>query len=142
MKRSSQLLVGITAILLAALLLAPAAKTYAAGSHIQVRLTSVGNSGVSGIVILREHRGGGTDINVVAFGLVPGNEYLSLYYDNHTCALEPYSAEDVIGGLYTANGGGVGKTKGLADDDLDEINSVSVRKADFTLVACADVHPG
>jgi hypothetical protein len=142
MKRSSQLLVGIVAVLIAALLLAPAAKTDAARAHTQVRLYPIGNSGVSGIVNLREHRGGGTDINVVAFGLEPGEEYLSLYYANDTCALEPYSANDVIGGFYTAFEGGVGVTRGLADDDLDEINSVSVRKADFTLIACAYVHPG
>jgi hypothetical protein len=85
---------------------------------------------------------GGTNIHVVAQGLIPGNEYLSLYYENHTCALEPYSEDDVIG-TYTANAAGVGVTHGKLDDDLDEINSVSVRRAsDFTLLACADVHPG
>jgi hypothetical protein len=48
----------------------------------------------------------------------------------------------VIGGIYSANKGGVGTTEGNADDDLDEINSVSVRHAgDFKLLACANVHP-
>jgi len=46
-------------------------------------------------------------------------------------------------GTYTANAAGVGVTHGKLEDDLDEINSVSVRRAsDFALLACADVHPG
>jgi hypothetical protein len=74
--------------------------------------------------------------------LEPGEEYVSLYYDNHTCELEPYSEDDVIGDTYTGNGGGHATTVGEADDDLDEINSVSVRLvSDFSLLACADVHP-
>jgi hypothetical protein len=129
---------------LVVLLVAVAVPTPAAASsrHVQVRFHAVGGSGVSGIADLRQLSGGGARILVVAFGLKPGGDYLSLYYDNHTCELEPYSAEDVIGGIYTANSVGVGTTRGVADDDLDEINSVSVRKVDFTLVACADVHPG
>jgi hypothetical protein len=128
----------------AILLLVAAAPAPAAASahHVQVRFHAVGGSGVSGFADLRQLSRGGARITVVAFGLKPGHDYLSLYYDNHTCDLEPYSADDVIGGIYTANRVGVGTTHGTADDDLDEINSVSVRKADFTLVACADVHPG
>src|SRR5262249_27103709 len=132
---------GIVALVLAALLFAPAAQSSAASSKVVVALRPVGHSHVTGVVTLRQLSGGGTNINVVATNLNPGAQYLSLYYDNHVCALEPYSAEDVIG-RYTANIGGVGTTRGTADDDLDEINSVSVRRADFTLVACADVHPG
>jgi hypothetical protein len=79
---------------------------------------------------------------VLAFGLAPNADYVSLYYSNHVCALEPYSVNDVLGGIYTANAVGVGVTRGPADDILANINSVSVRKADFTLVACANVHPG
>ena len=46
-------------------------------------------------------------------------------------------------GTYTANAAGVGVTHGKLDDDLDEINSISVRLAsDFTLLSCADIHPG
>jgi hypothetical protein len=142
MKRSSRLLSSVAALVFAALLFAPAARTSAASSTVVAALKPVGNSNVSGVVTLRQLSGGGTRIHVVAVNLNPGAQYLSLYYDNHTCALEPYSAEDVIGGLYTANAGGVGTTRGTADDDLDEINSVSVRRADFTLVSCADVHPG
>jgi len=57
------------------------------------------------------------------------------------CTLEPYSEDDVIG-TYTANVAGVGHTHNKLDDDLDEINSISVRLAsDFTLLACADIHP-
>jgi hypothetical protein len=112
-------------------------------NHVQVKLNAVGNSGISGLVNLNQ-RGNqeGTHIVVVAFGLQPGDQYISLYYDNHVCELEPYSPDDVIGGIYTANNGGVGSTEGNADDDLDEINSVSVRHAgDFELLACANVHP-
>jgi len=112
-------------------------------TQVQVQLYQVGNSGVSGFVHLSQgHNQSGTHIVVNAFGLTPGNQYTSLYYDNHTCELEPYSSEDVIGGIYTANGGGVGATQGNADDPLSEINSVSVRRAgDFSLIACANVHP-
>ena len=123
------------------LLLAIAIGT-AAGEHIRARLVPVGNSGVTGDVSLVQLPHGGTNILVVARGLTPGVDYLSLYYENHTCALEPYSQDDVIG-VYTANAAGIGVTHGKVDDDLDEINSVSVRRAsDFALLACADVHPG
>ena len=48
----------------------------------------------------------------------------------------------MIGGIYTANAGGVGATQGNADDDLVKINSVSVQEAGtFTLLACGNVHP-
>jgi hypothetical protein len=111
--------------------------------QVQVMLRPVGNSGVSGLVKLIQRKNHeGTHIVVVAFGLKPKDQYISLYYDNHVCKLEPYSLEDVIGGIYSANKGGVGTTEGNADDDLDEINSVSVRHAgDFKLLACANVHP-
>ena len=112
-------------------------------SHALVRFHAVGGSGISGFALLQQlpHEGG-TRINVIGFGLKPGEAYVSLYYDNHVCELEPYSAEDVIGGIYTANRVGVGVTHGDADDNLDEINSVSIRRAnDFQLVACANVHP-
>jgi hypothetical protein len=133
----------ITLLALIIIALATAKVATAGAQHQLVRLESVGGSGVTGLVNLVQHPNAeGTHINVVAFGLTPGNTYVSLYYDNHECALEPYSADDIIGGNYTANSGGVGHTDGEADDDLDEINSVSVRRADdFTLLACADVHP-
>jgi hypothetical protein len=109
--------------------------------HVQARLHAVGDSGVSGLVELRQvPREDGTRITVVAFGLHADQQYVSLYYDNAVCELEPYSADDVIGGIYTANRAGVGTTQGQADDDLDEIHSVSVRQAsDFKLLACANV---
>jgi len=110
--------------------------------HVQTRLYSVNGSSVQGFADLRQipnHMG--TRITVVAFGLQPGNTYVSLYYSNHVCALEPYSVNDVIGGIYTANAGGVGATIGNADDNLSEINSVSVRVAGtFALLACGNVH--
>ena len=123
------------------LLMTVSVATAAPQKRAMVRLHQVGNSGVEGFALLRQLPQGGAHINVVAFGLKAGNAYVSLYYGNHVCELEPYSASDVIGGIYTANRVGVGVTEGNADDDLDEINSVSVRRAgDFKLLACANVH--
>jgi hypothetical protein len=110
--------------------------------HVKASLEPVDGSGVTGSVSVVQLPQGGTNIHVVARGLVPGEQYVSLYYENHTCELEPYSEDDVIG-TYVANAGGNGVTHGKLDDDLDEINSISVRRAsDFALVACADTHPG
>ena len=109
--------------------------------HVKASLVSVGDSGVTGAVQVVQLPHGGTNITVVARGLTPGEDYVSLYYENHTCELEPYSEDDVIG-EYTANAAGVGVTHGKLEDDLDEINSISVRRAsDFALLACADTHP-
>ena len=85
-------------------------------------------SGVTGVVSVVQLPHGGANINVVARGLAPGETYVSLYYENHFCELEPYSEDDVIG-TYSANAAGVGQTHGKLDDDLDEINSISVRRA-------------
>jgi hypothetical protein len=129
-------------LLLVVLLLTSISVAAAADGLVRVRLVPVGDSGVRGRVTLAELRSGGTGIVVVARGLVPGVEYTSLYYDNHTCELEPYEEDDVIG-TYTADAEGIGRTQGSADDELDEINSVSVRRvSDFELLSCADVHPG
>lgn len=144
MKRINMTVTSKIAVLLALviLLLITARVTWADADHIQVKLKPVGNSGITGLVDLEQKsHNKGTEIHVVAFGLKPNNKYLSLYYDNHVCKLEPYSVDDVIGGIYTANAKGVGTTQGDADDNLDEINSVSVRTADFKLLACANVHP-
>ena len=125
------------------LVLASSTSAAASDKHIKMALHSVGGSGVGGFVNLTQlPHDKGTRIVVVATGLHAGSQYVSLYYDNHACQLEPYSPADQIGGIYTANGGDIGTTQGNADDDLDEINSVSVRHAgDFTLLACADIHP-
>ena len=104
--------------------------------HAKVALVPVGGSGVTGFVQLEQIPSGGTNIHVVARGLQPGGDYVSLYYDNSTCTLPG----DTLG-AYTANRGGVGTTNGKIDDDLDEVDSVSVRTAgDLTLLACARVH--
>src|SRR5215216_5932666 len=126
-----------------ALLILATASVAAAEEHlVRSDLVAVGDSGVTGMVDIEQLPAGGTNIHVVAQGLIPGNTYVSLYYENHTCELEPYAEDDVIG-TYTANAAGVGVTHGKLEDDLDEINSVSVRRAsDFALLACADVHPG
>lgn len=76
-------LICVLAALLVTLLTTTAAVT-AEPTHIQVRLHPVGGSNVTGIVDLRQMRNTeGTHIIVVAFGLIPGGNYLSLYYDNH-----------------------------------------------------------
>jgi len=128
----------LTALLGAARQQGAAAKK--AKAHAKAHLEPVGNSGVGGFVTLHQlHQAEGTTIVVHANGLTPGTAYVSLYYDNDTCELEPYSADDVIG-EYAPNPAGIGQTHGEADDDLDEIGSVSVRRADdFTLVACATI---
>jgi hypothetical protein len=109
-------------------------------THVRAHLEPIGGSGVHGTVNLFQLPTAGTEIVVLAKGLKPGNRYISLYYGNDHCALEPYDEDDVIGGPYTALPGGFGFTIGTADDDLDEIHSVSVRSANnFQLRACATV---
>ena len=125
-------------VLLAVLAVVAVSVADAADHHVTATLSPVNGSGISGTVELTALPNG-AQIVVRAEGLTPGTEYVSLYYDNGTCELEPYSEEDVIG-EYTANAAGRGVASGKADDDLDEINSVSVRlKSDFSLVACAAV---
>ena len=132
----------VTLLIVSILLLSTTSVVAASEQHASAILVPAGGSGVTGQVSVEQMPGGGSNINVVARGLTPGVEYLSLYYENHTCELEPYSEDDVIG-TYTANAAGVGHTHNKLEDDLDEINSISVRLAsDFSLVACADVHPG
>jgi hypothetical protein len=107
--------------------------------HVKVAFEDKTGTGISGFANLTQ-RNEGTGIVVVAKGLEPGTDYFSLYYDNATCELEDYEEEDFIGGEepYTANAAGIGHTHGVADDDLEEIGSVSVRLAsDFSLLACA-----
>jgi hypothetical protein len=141
-KKALMLLATIALMVVAASAVAMAAtpdETQTA-THVRAHLEPVGGSGVHGTVHLFQLPAGGTEIVVLAQGLKPGKRYISLYYDNDHCALEPYSAEDVIGGPYTALPGGFGFTIGTADDDLDEIHSVSVRSAsNFRLRACAMV---
>src|ERR1041385_2596665 len=98
----------------------------AGDKHVQASLESVNGSGVTGSVNAVALPHGGTHINLVVSGLQPGEAYISLYYDNHVCDLEPYSDDDVVGN-YTGNGGGNGQAVNKVDDDLDEINSVPVR---------------
>jgi hypothetical protein len=144
LKRRIFVLLGLTVLMMATLAVAA---TVASAQNTQstttVPLKPVGGSGVSGTVHLRQVSGGGTHIDVTAMGLKPHSKHVSLYYDNHVCRFEPYSQNDVIGGnFYKANGKGVGHTSGNVDDNLDKINSVSVRDAlTFRLLACADIHP-
>src|SRR5882757_4246306 len=109
----------------------------------QVQFQPVAGSGVTGFVLLQPQTSG-TFLNVIVFGLQRAGQYLSLYYDNHTCELQADSvAKDKVGNVYVGNRVGVGVTEGMVDDSLDQINSVSVRVgSDLTLLACADIHPG
>ena|SRR5436190_1127978 len=114
-----------------------AARVSASEHHMKVALMPVGGSGVSGFVNLEQKPQGGTHIQVHAKGLQPGGEYVSLYYANSTCTLPGDDLAD-----YTANSNGVATATGDADDNLDEVDSVSVRVAStLELVACAEVHP-
>ena len=107
--------------------------------HVSATLNSVNDSGVTGKVELTALPKGGTLITVVARGLHAGTDYVSLYYDNGTCELEPYSADDVIANYRGGDGGNASVSKKV-DDDLDEIHSVSVRLAgSFDLQACASL---
>jgi hypothetical protein len=109
--------------------------------HVTATLSPVNGSGISGRIQLTAMPHGGTLIAGNITGLTPGTQYLSLYYENHTCELEPYSQDDVIS-RYAGNSQGRAVFAKKLGDDLDEINSVSVRLAsDFSLKACADVHP-
>jgi hypothetical protein len=143
MTRKALMLLATVALMVVAASAVAAASTMdetQTASHVRAHLESVGGSGVHGTVHLFQLPTEGTEIVVFAKGLKPGKRYLSLYYDNDHCALEPYSEDDVIGGPYTALPGGFGFTIGTADDDLDEIPSVSVRSArSFQLRACATV---
>ena len=128
-------------LVLTILVLSTVGTVAAMEGHVKSSLVPVEGSGITGIVQVVQLPKGGTNIHVVAFGLTPGNEYVSLYYENHTCELEPYAEDDVIG-TYTANAAGAGTTHCKLEDDLDEVNSISVRRAsDFMLLACADIHP-
>ena len=114
-----------------------AAVALGADRHVNATLTEVNGSGLSGRVMLTSLPQGGTLITVNVSSLQPGTEYVSLYYDNGTCELEPYSEDDVIN-RYTAGPGGRATFTKKVTDDLDEIHSVSVRLAQgFTLQACA-----
>jgi hypothetical protein len=122
-------------LLAAAVALTLAGAATASRGHVKVPLEPVGGSGVTGHVTLHQLRHGGTDIHVVARGLEPGQTYTSFYYDGADCENGP----DEVG-TFTANRHGHGKTKGEADDDLDEIGSVSVRSPDYSILyACANV---
>jgi hypothetical protein len=116
-----------------------AATASTAEHHVSATLTPTNGSGVTGRVELTALPKGGTLITVVAQGLHAGTDYVSLYYDNSTCELEPYSADDVVGNYRGGDGGNASVTKKV-DDDLDEIHSVSVRLAgSFDLQACASL---
>ena len=128
-------------LVLAAVILALGLQGARADEQMQVtaNLVPVGST-VKGHVSLVAMPHGGTLISIVASGLKPGGSYISLYYDNHVCEIEPYSEDDIVG-TYTGNRAGLGTTLSKVTDDLDEINSVSVRNAeDFSLLACANVH--
>jgi hypothetical protein len=93
-----------------------------AGQTTVARLQPVDSSGVSGFVALRQLRGGGSRVFVLAFGLKPGTEYGSFHYDDNACMVDP---EEV--GTFTANASGIGFVTAVIDEDIDEVGSISVR---------------
>ena len=100
-------------------------------------LAAVSGSGVTGKVVLHALQGGGTRITVVAEGLQPDVEYVSIYYDNADCTLQPDSQYDVIA-RYRGNERGKARVVGVSDDDIAAIHSVSVRLGNgLVLQACA-----
>jgi Cu/Zn superoxide dismutase len=141
MTRKALMLFATVALMVVAASAVAAASTMGdteTASHIRAHLESVDGSGVHGTVNLFQLPKEGTEIFVFAKGLTPGKKYVSLYYGNPRCA-NP-DKDDVIGGPYTALPGGLGFTIGTSDDDLDEIQAVSVRSAkSFHLRACAPV---
>jgi hypothetical protein len=115
-----------------------------ANTHVRATLEPRNGSGVGGFVNLVGLPQGGTNIVVHATGLTPGTHYLSIYYDNHICDLESDSVPNDVIAHYVGGDDGTATVHAKIDDDLDEVNSVSVRldNTDLTLQACADVHPG
>jgi hypothetical protein len=111
--------------------------------HIKATFQPANGSGVSGFVNLTGLPQGGTVITVHATGLTPGGHYLSIYYGNHTCELESDSVPNDVIAHYDGGADGTANAHAKIDDDLDEVNSISVRLDDtaLTLLACADVHP-
>jgi hypothetical protein len=125
------------ALLVLVLMGATAGVALAAGDHhVKAPLEPEGGSGVSGFVQLTAMPHGGTNIRVHATGLTRGVTYSSFYYEASNCT----GSHDLLG-TFTGNAAGVGHTHGKADDDLDEVGSVSVRTPDYftTLFACATV---
>ena len=112
--------------------------------HVRADLVAKNGSTVGGFVNLVGLPQGGTSITVHATGLTPGTHYLSIYYDNHVCDLAPDSVPNDVIAHYVGGDDGTATIHGRADDDLDEVNSISVRldNTDLTLQACADTHPG
>jgi hypothetical protein len=128
-------------ILPAIALLCFAAATSAGPSdrHVKVPLEESNGSGASGFVNLTQLPQGGVQINVVVRGLRPNTEYASFYYESTDCSFPA----DLLG-EFTTDDEGNGHVNGRADEDLDEIGSVSVRSGvDYeTLLACATIHDG
>jgi hypothetical protein len=126
------------ATILLALLVLPASAASAAAidQPVKAPLVTVGSSGVSGFVQLKQLKDGGTSIVVHARGLQQGTVYTSFYYDDTKCSVGP----DELGS-FGGHPGGIGKLTSQADDDLDEIHSVSIRLGPGygTLLACAAV---
>jgi hypothetical protein len=125
--------------ILAALVVASAATVAVADSPRRAKADfhSMNGSNVTGTVSLMETQAGGTHIMIVARGLDPDSEYVSLYYENETCALEPYAQDDVIE-RFKPNRQGVARINVRSEERFEEIHSISVRSAStFDLRACA-----
>ena len=107
--------------------------TMAQDKHVKATLESVGGSGVSGSVQLTQMPHGGSNLHVMARGLIDGTVYSSFYYESDNCSAPADLLE-----TFTANGGQE-TASGKIDEDVDEVGSVSVRLgAGYgDLLACA-----
>lgn len=113
-----------------------AAKVTATPERVTIDVNPIYNSGITGKARLDAQTPATTSINLSLRGLTPGEQYVSLYYANYFCTFEPNSADKVIG-AYTGNPSGNANLVKSAPTPLDEIKSVSVRRAsDYTLLAC------
>ncbi len=96
-------------------------------------------SGVSGKVELMATPQNETLIHGTVRGLQPGTEYISVFYENVSCAPEAGSAGNVIA-RFKANPAGIAQFNEKVDKDLSLIRSISVQLAsDLTVQACAPV---
>ncbi|MFN0151792.1 MAG: hypothetical protein ACKVU1_13925 [bacterium] len=130
--RSAFLTFGLAALLV----VAQSASAHA--EHFLYELEPVTGSEVSGHVELASVTGGGTIIRVTVMNLEPGTSYASLYYSNFSCDDSAHN-DEAVGVPYRANSDGRAVIKVRVTENIDDIQSVSVRlSSDMSLLACAD----
>src|SRR5437762_3689098 len=97
---------------------------------------TLSNSGISGQAELQAMPKGTTLIHETIRGLVPNTQYVSIAYQNGTCGTTG-SASTVVS-RFTANANGVANFTQQVNQDLLDIQSVSIQLAsDLSVQACA-----